>query len=423
MKRTILIIQLSFIAFWATAQPDLTGLALVDSIRTDYIHTVEFRNTGSEISLPILKLKSGSLICEFDDSYGEYIDYYYTIKHCDKDWNFTKNIEVSDYMDGPEELEIENFASSISTQLNYTHYSFSFPNRDISLRWSGNYMLFVYDSDGTVVITRRFYVYDQQAPIFPDDVRPNGSGTFNTHQAFKVTLGIDQLNPANPIQELYLTAFQNRLNERNTAFIQPSFVAGKEAQFNLMEQISFQGYKEYRFFDTRNVLQAGENVKHIDISNTHIFVLLELDKKRNLKPYYFRKEINGGYVLRNFDRRNTDKSVTSEYPHVLFNLTSSSPEDGDVYVLGEFNDFKAHPDFRMEYIEREGIYSLEVPMKQGFYNYYYALQKRDGNLDIEELEGSSFETENEYHFMCYYRPRGSEYDQLVGYALFHLNNR
>lgn len=423
MRNTLILIFLLLSTFTLSAQPDISEVKLVDSIRANYIRTVEFRNTKNELSLPIMKLKGERLVCEFDDSYGDYIDYYYTIKHCDRDWKLTENVEVSEYLEGPEELQIENFKSSVNTQMNYNHFSFTFPNQDIDLIWSGNYILVVYDDEGTIVITRRFYVVDDQVPISAKQEIPQGTGTYDTHQAFAVQVDLEQLNPLNPMNEIFVTAFQNRFNENTSPFISPIRLERNKGIFDIRDQISFLGLKEFRFFDSRNVLLAGENVQAIDISNEHILLLLELDKKRDIKPYIFRKESNGAFVLRNADRDTGDKSISSEYPHIIYTLKSPFPADGEVYVIGEFNDFKVHEDFRMEFLEQRGAYNLEVPMKQGFYNYLYALKRSDNTLDIYELEGNSYETENKYHIFAYYRPISLKYDQLVGYSFFHMNRR
>lgn len=225
------------------------------------------------------------------------------------------------------------------------------------------------------------------------------------------------------MQELYVQAFQNRLNERLTPFMQPSFIQGKYVIFNPMEQVIFPGYKEYRFFDLRTVLQPGENVNTIEISRTRATVLLDLDKRREEKSHFSTKESNGAYILRNFDLPRSNARISSEYPDVIFTLKSDFPVNGDVYLIGEFNDFKRDPRFLMEYIPNQGIYNLEVPLKQGFYNYMYAVDTGEKDLDITVLEGSSFETENEYYFFCYYRPVGTDYDQLVGHVIYHQNSR
>lgn len=420
-----LIIAFTILLFWALnpksliAQIEIQDLKVVDSIRTDYILSVEFRNTSDPLSMPIIDLKQGRLTCEFDDNFGDYIDYFYTIRHCDKNWNFTQNVEIADYIEGPEELQIENFASSVNSVMNYTHYSFTFPNIDIQFRWSGNYLLIIYDDEGNIVITKKFYVVDYRVPVVVESTKPNGVGTFDSHQAFKAKLNISSLDPLYPLQELYIQAFQNRLNERPSEFKQPFRVLGKFAEMGLMDQFSFKGYKEYRAFDTRSLLTGGgEGINHIDISRNHAIVLLNLDKKQYEKGHFSRRESNGAFIIKNNDPANASSDISAQYANTLFNLKSPLEEPGEIYVLGAFNDFKKYPQYRMQYLPNEGGYTLDIPLKQGYYNYFYAMEKRDG-LDISHIEGSSFETENDYHIFTYYRPLIGEYDQIVGYEKYN----
>ncbi len=400
-----------------SAQPDFSSLPRVDSIYQDYIKTIEFYNASDELSMPIINQETGVLSVDFDDHYGEYIDYYYTVIHCDRNWNYTEDVEISEYLNGPDVIQIEDFGSSISTNISYMHYGFDFPNADINFRWTGNYMLIVYDSDNTVAFSRRFYVINEVVNfLFPKYVRPNGVGQFDTHQAFTFELGIKRLDPINPLNELYVTGFQNRLNERPLDFEQPFRINGTNAVFDIGNQFSFYGYKEYREFDTRTILTGlGRGINSVDVSNTNATVMLDLDKNRSPKAHFALRESNGAFVTRNTDRTTGDKNMTAEYVNTIFTLRSPIEEEADVYLLGEFNDFKAYPQYRMRYQQSQGIYTVEVPLKQGYYNYMYGTVDKNEAPDFLRFEGSSFETENRYHFFVYYRPLSGVYDQLVGY--------
>ena len=188
------------------AQPDVSELRAVDTIYKDYIKTIEFYNNSEELSMPIVNREQGSMHVGFDDHYGQYIDYYYSVVHCDRNWNFTENVEFADFLNGQQEIQVESFGSAISTIKNYTHYDFDFPNEDLSFNWSGNYLLVVYDADYTVAFTRRFYVVDEIVTfINPAYTRPNGVGEFYSHQSFNFQLGIGQLDPINPLNEIFVT--------------------------------------------------------------------------------------------------------------------------------------------------------------------------------------------------------------------------
>ncbi len=417
LLKSIFLLFFTTCLFQLAAQPDVSELKGVDTIYKDYIRTIEFYSGGDELSLPIIDKNSGVLHVGFDDHYGEYIDYYYTITHCDRNWKQTENVEMADYMNGLSEIQVESFGSSIGTIADYTHYDFDFPNDDLSFNWTGNYLLIVYDSDQTVVFTKKFYVVEEVVSIQNLQFsRPNGVGEFSSHQAFEFQLGIGRLNPLNPLEELHVTGFQNRFNERSLDFKQPFRVRDDRAFFQIGNQFSFPGYKEYREFDTREIVSGqGREIFTIERTETELNVLLELDKNRNPKSNFTINDANGGFLIRNNDRRFGDEDITSQYLNVIFTLRTPIEEESRVYVLGDFNDYKAYPAYQMTFLPNEGIYTVEVPLKQGYYNYMYGTVYDNEVPDLFRFEGSTYEAENRYHFMVYYRPLSGEYDQLVGY--------
>ena len=69
----------------------------------------------------------------------------------------------------------------------------------------------------------------------------------------------------------------------------------------------------------------------------------------------------------------------------------------------------------MKYDLASSSYLGSAFLKQGYYNYTYAVMDRQGRYDLSTVDGDWYETENEYQFMIYYRPFGSRYDQLISY--------
>jgi len=59
-------------------------------------------------------------------------------------------------------------------------------------------------------------------------------------------------------------------------------------------------------------------------------------------------------------------------------------------------------------------YNASILLKQGFYNYTYATIGADGLVNTHQINGSFFETENQYTVITYYKPFGSLYDRVIG---------
>ena len=93
----------------------------------------------------------------------------------------------------------------------------------------------------------------------------------------------------------------------------------------------------------------------------------------------------------------------------------------DVYVVGGMTDFQLLPEYKLTYSDRIKAYTGRLYLKQGYYNYGYAIANKDGFPDFSPLEGNWYATENQYTLLCYFRPRGGQYDQLVGSLTFNSN--
>jgi len=70
----------------------------------------------------------------------------------------------------------------------------------------------------------------------------------------------------------------------------------------------------------------------------------------------------------------------------------------------------------MKYNYNIGLYETAIYLKQGYYNYQYVLLKNKNNTaDESYIEGSYYETQNQYCIYVYYREPGTLYDKLIAY--------
>ena len=59
------------------------------------------------------------------------------------------------------------------------------------------------------------------------------------------------------------------------------------------------------------------------------------------------------------------------------------------------------------------MYVGNVYLKQGFYNYKFAL-KHNGQADYNAIGGNFYQTENTYTVLVYYRDTADRYDRVIG---------
>lgn len=418
-RKGILLIIIGFYAQFLSGQQNIT---YDNMVYVPYIKSVTFNHRSVETSLPIIDINTGfqgALSLEFDDMEGEFKNYTYRIIHCDKDW-YPSDLDEIEYLDGFNDEELETFAFSSNAYSEYTHYSLRLPNDDVNWTLSGNYLLIIDDDDqGVPVITRRFMVAERGVSIGYQLRKPRNVQKMNTHQEIDLSISYENTRISRPREELYVTIVQNGNWNSALQNLQGTFNVGQMMKFNQYDQITFPALKEFRNFDIRTLEYATEFVNSIDRDDYETTVLLDLNKKRFDRNFIHQIDANGYFILDNADARNAE--VSSEYCNVIFNLESHKEFDGEVYMVGSFCDWQAKDDYRLDYDPDQGLYLGQAEFKQGFYDYMFALEREDGYLDIDFLEGSYFETENDYHILVYYRPFGALYDRLLGVTSFNSN--
>ena len=67
----------------------------------------------------------------------------------------------------------------------------------------------------------------------------------------------------------------------------------------------------------------------------------------------------------------------------------------------------------MSFIEGKG-YDIEFVIKQGYYNFLFAIPGDEGDMDTMPIEGRHTETENDYTVLVYQTVPGEGYDRIIG---------
>lgn len=392
-----------------------------DTILKNYIASVQFRVAGAELSMPIIDLSDGQLHLSFDDLDGDTKNFYYTIIHCDRNWQPSKDVSEMDYIDGFTEEEIDNYEFSVNTIQPYTHYELLLPNENMRWKLSGNYILKVYTDKGTddVVFTRRFIVVDNKVRVIAEVNRAFNLGQMKTHQEIDFVIDHKGFDIPNPKQELSVSILQNGMWWNMKSGIQPLFIKKDRLEYDYQGKITFQGLREFRFFDIRSFRFKTERVAGIQNHNEGTDIFLVAERKRHGQVLTSFIDMNGNYIIESMDNTVNQDRLESDYALVHFYFPQHYELDGDVYILGKMSDWQLKDSYKMEYIQEKKSYFKSVYLKQGFYNYLLAyVPKGTKEIDIDEIEGNDFRTENDYTILVYYKPFGSRYDQVISAQTF-----
>lgn len=432
MRALLLLLLACFTSFRLSAQSPYTNVLFQDKTYDPNFASVQFGPVGYQHLFPQIDLAGGGqLLLSFDDLSGEVRNYIYTIVHCDRDWT-PSGLSPLEYIDGFEEDDIATFDFSFRTVANYTHYQLIFPNRNMGVTKSGNYVLIVYDNEyeRVPVITRRFVVVDRQVGITASVVRAAQVGKIHTHQEIDFEVGLQGLNTRNAMQEISASVLQNRRWDNAITNLAPNLTRLDRLSFDYQGRVVFPAGNEFRFIDLRSLRNPHPDLVRIENMNDEMVeVDLGHDIPRSGAPHLSFQDANGAYFIFNYDF--PDAGLNSEYLYTRFTLKTEQPYvDKNVYLFGAVTNWELQPAWQLRYNPAINAYVGRFPLKMGVYNYYYATAPSDLAPDeplvpnISRTEGNYADTENDYTILVYYRPFGSRYDQLVGALQFNsLQNR
>lgn len=401
-----------------------------DYIYEDNIRTVLLYPQANDLPNPVqanlqpavLPIEQGSpLVLEFDELGEETHNYHAKLFHCNADWTISLLTDIQ-FLSEYNDFLITNYQLSVNTKIPYTHYRMEVPK----VKLPGNYVVMVH-REGNVkdlVLTRRFMVYDNTVDLTAQVTLAAGVQERRTNHQIEFAINYRNYQITNPRDEVKVVLRQNYRWDNAITTLKPQNVRINESrleynQFDL--ENNFKAGNEFRFFDMRSIRFLGMNMAKINQAPGQNQVILSTDKPRSGEAYSQVDDFNGGFVIDNYE---THQGATeADYVQTFFTLKSPQVK-GEVYVNGKFNDWLLNEKNRMIYSPEAQEYKARILLKQGIYNYNYAVaqpgsDKRDETL----LEGSFFNTENTYEIIAYFRPLGSRADLIIGYKVMYHNTR
>ncbi len=345
----------------------------------------------------------------FDEMSHDVHFYTYTVQMLNSD------LLSSEYLQGFTTRDITDYAHSINTSREYTHYWFEFPNEEMKLTKSGQYRLTIYE-DGNPdnkVAEVDFCVVE---PLVKMDtkVRANTDIEFNgRYQQIDVDINTTALNLRDP-NEVRLVVTQNNRLDNAVTLTQPTFVEPNRLRYVNTKALIFEGGNEYHHFDAFSCFYAGTGIDRVVYEMGDYHALL------------FSNEIQQGQYIHEYDsdgrfvvnaERTTDDDTEAEYMWVHWTLPAEKPWfDGAVYVGGDLFGNELTLRNRMQYDAQSKCYWLTSLVKQGGYDfqYWFSGKGTQNKVTTQRIDGSYWQTENEYVVYVYWRPFGARYDRLVG---------
>ena len=357
---------------------------------------------------PIMTLGTGDVLhIGFDEFSHNYHRLTYHIDHCEADWSTSEDIFESDWLEGFNDSQIEDYQNSINTTVLYTHYQLDIPNERCQLKMSGNYRLTVYDEDNNdeCLLEVLFYVVE---PIMTVGLELSTNTDIDhnvSHQQLSVNVQYNNLRVTNIEDELYTVVMQNWREDNARHNIRPTYINTKGLSWNHNKQLIFDGGNEYHKFEVLDVSHATMGLERIIWDGKYYQAYpFPATVRRN---YLTDVDADGAFRIRNSN--NSESDYTCDY--VWVNYVLQAPYQGELYIDGQWTTDAERDNYKMQYDSEHSCYYTALLQKQGYYSYQYLTQ----NGGIPPSEGSFFQTENRYQALVYYKGIGARTWRLVGY--------
>jgi len=381
------------------------------TVDSENIKTVILKPNATNSYAPIVRLGE-SIQLIFDDLNADEHDYTYKIEHCDYNWN-SSNLSDSEFVDGYAEERIRDYENSFNTLQPYTNYNVTIPNENTKLKISGNYKIYVLNDDEEVAFERKFVVYESDVTVGVTIYKSRDISTIETNQSVEFIINHPSLRINNPKEEILPVVIQNNNWQTAIEGLKPQFYRGTQLLYKYNKETSFLAGNEFYYFDTKSIRNTALNIAKVELGRDLYHTYLYTNEERIDQPYTLFEDINGNFVIRTLNGQNN--KTDADYSWVYFSLSCLENLDGkDVYISGNFNNWQLNDANKLIYNTQTGLYEAKMLLKQGFYNYQYVTKTKDGIISNSDIDGSFYQTENDYTVLVYYNKFGSRYTQVIG---------
>jgi hypothetical protein len=396
-----------------------------DQVFNPAIKTIKLNKFGDPISYPIINLNSTDLLeLNFDDMAGGVKNYFYTYVLCNADWT-PAQLSYFDYVKGYTQVRISTYRNASIALTKYTHYQANFPDRNCMPTKSGNYMLKVFVNGDTskLAFTRRFLVVDQKISMAAQVLQPFNQQFYMTHHRLQVQLDTKNFDIRYPQQQVRVNVLQNYRWDNNLSLSSPTFIKQDMLQYSNENEMIMPAGKEFRWLNLRSFRLLGDRVRRQENTDSSFNLFVKEDLPRLPRQYFYYRDLNGLSINETIENINPLWNADYARVHFSFKPPGGLPiRNGQLVIMGELSNHGKDPDATMTFNNETGHYEASLLLKQGYYDYQYAIkEKTDGRdkFSTSLTENDTWETENIYMVLVYFRPLGGRYDELIGIRQFN----
>ena len=391
-----------------------------DQVFNPSIKTIKLTKFGDPVSYPIINLNSTDLLeLHFDDMAGGVKNYFYTFVLCNADWT-PAQLSYFDFVKGYTQVRISTYRNSSISLTRYTHYQANLPDRNCMPTKSGNYLLKVFLNGDTskLAFTKRFLVVNQSISMATQVLQPFNQQYYMTHHRLQVQLDTKNFDIRYPQQQVRVHVLQNYRWDNQLVLASPTFIKQDMLQYSNENEMVMPAGKEFRWLNLRSFRLLGDRVRRQENTDSSFTLFVKEDQPRMPRQYFYYRDMNGLSVNETIENINPLWNADYAKVHFAYKPPGAVPfRNGELVIMGELSNQGKDPDATMVFNNETGLYETSMILKQGYYDYQYAVREKGSGkekFNAALTEFDAWETENAYMVLVYFRPLGGRYDELIG---------
>jgi hypothetical protein len=220
-----------------------------------------------------------------------------------------------------------------------------------------------------------------------------------------------------PQQQLKLMVLQNYRWDNLLMLSNPTFTRQDMLQYSNESEMVLPAGKEFRWLNLRSFRLLGDRITKQQNTDSSFSLFVKEDLPRMPKQYFFYKDYNGMFISETIE--NINPYWNADYANIHFTYRppgNMAFKSGDLVVFGELTNYGKDAAATMKFDASKGVYETDLYLKQGYYDYQYALKEKKAGkwtFNSSVTEQDAWETENVYLVLLYFRPLGGRYDELI----------
>ncbi|PWN07263.1 type IX secretion system plug protein domain-containing protein [Rhodohalobacter mucosus] len=352
--------------------------------------------SGQPGAAPVLTISADETLTLFFETEGiESAQYTLRFSHHNPDWS-SSSLPPEFYLDGLPEVYLSRGELNRNSPFRYRQYSYTFPNRDIRFRLSGNYMLRISNSQtGNLLFTLPFFVSENEGSLRASVERILKAGTERRIQHRPVARYVSPEFVEMPQFDLSVFYAQNQFWGRMKEALETDFSGTAESGFELRQGDGFNGNFAAASVDIRTLSQLEPDIDNISPAEVPVELLIDED----IDNLYSDSGVDFTNILPGALRTTDSEYTDAEF---RFDPGTEIKAGESVYLTGDFNNWQIEEKLKLSDASAPGFQSVTVRIKQGHYRYKYILY--DGErFDLNPFESAFANQRQEYHAFVYFR--------------------